>query len=292
MLLWLVQQDIPQIVAVKSTRTPAIKFISYFYATYHFKLRHIIQIEDIMKSIAKFLLAAVLLAGAGNTFAKPVATENTTAFDVVDRHLSGFNAVNVAGPFDVFISQGQNESVKVEAPADVMDRILTEVNGGVLKVYSKHDTFNWGNWWGNHKKIAIYVVAKDLNAISISGSGDVQFKDGITTNSIKLRISGSGDMMGRIDCKSLESSISGSGDMNLSGHADNSTVSLVGSGDYTARNLTTASTAIRLTGSGDAYVNASDRIDAALHGSGDIHCSGNPKNVSKSTSGSGDIYVH
>lgn len=245
-----------------------------------------------MKSIAKYLLVALLSAGAGNTFASRAATENVRSSETVDRHLSGFNAINVAGPFDVFITQGSTESVKVEAPSDVIDRVLTEVNNGVLKVYSKHDTFNWGNWWGNHKKIAVYVVAKDLNAVSITGSGDVSFKDGLTTNSLKLRISGSGDMVGRVDVKTLETSISGSGDMNLTGRAGSSTVSLVGSGDYTARNLTTASTAIRLTGSGDAYVNASERIDAALHGSGDIHCSGNPKNVSKSTSGSGDIYVH
>jgi hypothetical protein len=90
----------------------------------------------------------------------------------------------------------------------------------------------------------------------------------------------------------LESSISGSGDMRLAGRATTSTVSLVGSGDYTARNLQTSTTMIRLTGSGDAYVNASEKIDAALHGSGDIHCSGSPKNVSKSKSGSGDIYVN
>ncbi|HVW97095.1 MAG TPA: head GIN domain-containing protein [Mucilaginibacter sp.] len=245
-----------------------------------------------MKSIAKLLTAVLLVTVAGSVSAKTAANVHSSSFDIVDRHLSGFNAVNVAGPFDVFITQGSTESVKVEAPADVIDRVLTEVNNGVLKVYSKHDRFNWGNWWGNHKKIAVYVVAKDLNAVNISGSGDVSFKNGLTTNSLKLRISGSGDMTGKINVKSLESSISGSGDMSLNGHADNSTVSLVGSGDYTARGLTTSSTAIRLTGSGDAYVNASDRIDAALHGSGDIHCSGNPKNVSKSTSGSGDIYVN
>ncbi|ASU32610.1 head GIN domain-containing protein [Mucilaginibacter xinganensis] len=245
-----------------------------------------------MKSIAKIMLAALLLTGAGYTYAKPNPNVKVLSAEIVDRHLSGFNGVNVAGPFDVFIIQGSTESVKVEAPSDVIDRIITEVNNGVLKVYSKHDNWNWGNWFGNHKKIAVYVVAKDLNAVSITGSGDVSFKEGLTTNSLRLKISGSGDMSGKIDVKSLESSISGSGDMRLAGRANTSTVSLVGSGDYTARNLETATTMIRLTGSGDAYVNASEKIDAALHGSGDIHCSGNPKNVSKSKNGSGDIYVN
>src|ERR1700733_6299282 len=103
-----------------------------------------------MKYIAKFLLAVLFVTGAANTFAKPVSIVKISTSETVDRHLSGFNAINVAGPFDVVITQGSNESVKVEAPHDVMDRILTEVNNGVLKIYSKHDTFNWGNWWGNH----------------------------------------------------------------------------------------------------------------------------------------------
>src|ERR1022692_2554701 len=143
-----------------------------------------------MRSLTKILLAAILIAGAGFTIAKPHLTVKVSPSEIVDRHLSGFNAVNVAGPFDVDIIQGTTESVKVEAPADEMDRILTEVNGGVLKIYSKHEMWSWGDWWGHHKKILVHVTVKDVNSINISGSGDVFFKEGITANSLKLRISG------------------------------------------------------------------------------------------------------
>ncbi len=245
-----------------------------------------------MRSLVRILLAAVFIASAGFTFAKPHPTVKVSTSDIVDRHLSGFNAVNVAGPFDVDITQGGTESVKVEAPSDVMEHILTEVNGGVLKIYSKHDMWNWGNWFGHHKKILVHVTAKDLNDINISGSGDVAFREGITTNSLKLRISGSGDMSGKVTVKTLESSISGSGDMRLSGKAGNSTVSVVGSGDFRAGNLLTESTAVRVSGSGDADINASDRVDAAVNGSGDVHYSGGPQIVSKRKSGSGDITGH
>jgi hypothetical protein len=177
----------------------------------------------------------------------------------------------------------------VEAPADIMDHIITEVNGGVLKIYNKHDGWSWGNWWGNHKKVVVYVTAKDLNSINISGSGDVFFKDGLSTNALKLKISGSGDMMGKLSVKTLESSISGSGDMKLSGRAESSTVSMVGSGDFTARDLLTVSTNVHVSGSGDAKINASDKVDATVRGSGDIHYTGGAKNIHQSKSGSGDI---
>lgn len=245
-----------------------------------------------MKSLTKILLAAVFLAAPGFTIAKPHPTIGVNYNDIVDRHLSGFNAVNVAGPFDVDIIQGNTESVKIEAPDDVMGHILTDVNNGVLKIYNKHDMWNWGNWFGFHKKILVHVVIKDVNNINISGSGDVYFRNGLTANSLKLNISGSGDMTGKVSVKTLESKITGSGDMKLAGNAESSTVSVIGSGDFTARNLTTASTAVRVSGSGDAAVNASDRLDAAVNGSGDISYSGSPKNVNKHKSGSGDISGH
>jgi hypothetical protein len=242
-----------------------------------------------MRSFAKILLAVILLTAGSYTFAKPYAAAKTNSTEIVDRHLSGFNAVNVAGPYDVYIKQGATESVKVEAPADMINRILTEVNGGVLKIYSRHNNWNWGFSWGHHRKIVVYVVAKDLNSINISGSGDVSFKDGITANSLKLKITGSGDMTGRVEAKTLESSITGSGDMRLSGHAENSTISVIGSGDFTARNLITVNSSVRVSGSGDAYVNASQRVDAAVNGSGDVHYSGTAKNINSKKSGSGDI---
>lgn len=243
-----------------------------------------------MKSFIKFLIPAILVINAGYIYAKPAAANAVTA-NTEDRHLSGFNAVNVAGSFDVYFEQGSAESVKVEAPEDIIGHIITEVNGGVLKIYNKHDVnFQWGDWFGgHHKKIAIYVTAKDLNSISVSGSGDVYFKEGITTDRLKINVSGSGDILGKVSVKTLETRISGSGDVKISGSAESSAVSINGSGDFTARNLLTANTSIRVSGSGDAEVNVSNSLNASVSGSGDIRYTGNAKNISTAKSGSGDI---
>jgi len=242
-----------------------------------------------MKSLKKVLLAIILLTGVGHICTNANAAEKVIASEIVDRHLSGFHAVNVAGSFDVYIVQGAAESVKVDAPAEVMDHILTEVNDGELKIYNKNDKWNWGNWWGNHKKIVVYVSVKELSSINLSGSGDVFFKEGISSPSLKLRVTGSGDMLGKVEAKTLESSISGSGDMKLSGRAENSSINVVGSGDFAARNLLTVSTAVSVTGSGDAEVNASDKVNAIVHGSGDVRYTGAARNVSSIKTGSGDI---
>lgn len=243
-----------------------------------------------MRSLTRILLAAALITGANYTFANAHGTAKVSAASTIqDRHLSGFNQVDVSGSFDVYITQGSTESVKVEAPAEVMDHIITEVEGGELKIYNKHD-WNWHSWWGgNNKKIAIYVTAKDLNSIGITGSGDVYFKEGIHTNSLKIRLTGSGDVLGKVDVNTLECSISGSGDVKLNGRASTSSVGLSGSGDYNARDLVTANTTVHVSGSGDASVNASSGVVASVSGSGDVHYTGGAEHIIKSKSGSGDI---
>jgi hypothetical protein len=233
-----------------------------------------------MKVLAKILFALLLVTGFSNAFA-----------DTQDRHLTGFKAIDVQGSFDVYVTQGATESVKVEAPSDVIDRIKTEVQNGELKIYNKGNSSDWNfNLFGNHKKVVIYVTAKDINSVVASGSGDVYFKTGITTASLKVRVSGSGDVSGKVQVKDLQASVSGSGDVRLVGSATSSDVRVSGSGDYRGGELTTTSTAVHVSGSGDASVNASTKIDASVSGSGDIRYSGGAKSVSKSKSGSGDIH--
>jgi hypothetical protein len=232
-----------------------------------------------MKSLTKILFAALLFAGINSAFA-----------DTQDRHLTGFHAVSLSSSFDVYVTQGTTESVKVEAPSDVIDRIITEVDGDVLKIRNKNGTFNWNSWFGSsHKKIVIYVSVKDIHAISVSGSGDVSFKEGLHSDKFDLHLSGSGDVQGKLDVKTLSASISGSGDVKLSGIAETSTVGLSGSGDFMARDLVTVTSMVRTSGSGDASVNATQKLDARISGSGDIRYTGGAKQVSSSSNGSGDV---
>lgn len=242
-----------------------------------------------MKLLRKILLVAALVTGAaGYTIAKTNTPTDEEVQNTEDRHLSGFTSVSVAGSFDVVITQGSTESVKVQAPSDIINRIITEVEGGTLKIYTKNDNdWHWSD--GGHKKIVIYVSIKEVNGVSLSGSGDVTFREGLRGNSFKLKLTGSGDVSGKLLVKNLDVTLAGSGDIKISGSADNSNISVAGSGDYTARDLTTNTASVRIAGSGDARVNVSQKLDASIVGSGDVYYTGSVKSVSSSKIGSGDV---
>ncbi|HWZ34591.1 MAG TPA: head GIN domain-containing protein [Mucilaginibacter sp.] len=228
-----------------------------------------------MKTI-KILIALVLFA-AGQTFAA----------NIEDRHLSGFHAVDAAGPFDVYITQGNTETVKVDAPDDVIKNVLTDVRSGTLRIYTK-EHFSWKNIF-NNKKVVIYITVKSIDNINLTGSGNVTFKDGLNATDMRLHVSGSGNIQGKLTAKALDASISGSGNLKLSGAAENQNVGVSGSGNYSARDLNSANANVSVSGSGNASVYASTGLNAHVSGSGGVHYGGNPKNVSKSKSGSGSI---
>jgi len=250
-----------------------------------------------MRLVAKIFAVVVLLTASSFSFAKPAFVSQTDSLETVDRHLSGFTSIKIAGPFDVHLVQGTDESVKFEASKEFIDHIVTEVDGGVLKIHHKHDNWGWGvkSWysdkgiWHNHKKIVVYIVIKDIKAITMSGSGDINFDEGLKAAALKLVVRGSGQVKGKIDVNTLESRISGSGSIQITGNAESSTVRVVGSGDFTGRDLITVNSAVHVSGSGHAQVNANGQVDAAVRGSGNVSYSGAAKSVKRSTSGSGEI---
>ena len=71
-----------------------------------------------MRSITKYFWLPCWLSGTAYTFAKSPTEATAIQQKTEDRHLSGFHAVDVGGSFDVYITQGSTESVKVEAPEE------------------------------------------------------------------------------------------------------------------------------------------------------------------------------
>jgi hypothetical protein len=250
-----------------------------------------------MRLLIKLFLVAILVTGSCYAFAKSPVVLSADSSVMVDSHLSGFTRIKIAGPFEVHLIQGPIESVKFEEPQDVRGRIVVEVTGGVLKIRKKHD--NWGqgpkSWysdksaWNNHKKISVYITAKELEGITLSGSCSVSFANGLTSARLNLKVRGSGVMSGKVEVKKLEARVSGSGHIGLSGTAESSAVKVVGSGTFSSPDLVTANSAAHVSGSGNARINATEEVDATVHGSGVVSYTGAAKIVRSSTSGSGAI---
>ena len=203
-----------------------------------------------------------------------------------ERQVSGFKGISSSGSFDVKITMGNKENLRLEGDEDVIKEIETVVENGILKIRNKNR--NGWKWNSTKGKVTIYVNAKTLNSITQSGSGDMDISGLVKAGRLTTNLSGSGSISLTADADEYLGSISGSGEIEVKGKADRATVKLSGSGDFEGKGLKTQEADIRISGSGNASISADKNLDAAVSGSGNIRYSGNAQ-VSKTKSGSGSI---
>jgi Putative auto-transporter adhesin, head GIN domain len=198
------------------------------------------------------------------------------------RPVAGVHAVDLQTSGDLTIRLGDAESLTINAGADAIDNLSSEVVDGTLVLGSKPATWNSGS-------ISYSLSVRSLDGIEVEGSGSVT-GDGVLTGQARLTISGSGSVtLSALELTNLTADLSGSGGAVVSGSSASSAVGVSGSGDYDGSALTTARTTVDSSGSGRARVNASESLSVTVSGSGDVTYGGNPGRVDRDVSGSGDV---
>jgi len=200
------------------------------------------------------------------------------------RNVSVTSRISSHGSFDVAIIHGSSPSVKVEADANLIPYILTDVEDGKLHIHTRdHVSLS------SDHKIKVYVTTDKVEEISLSGSGNVTADSKLEASGhMKFGISGSGDITLDINAPSVESSISGSGNINLTGETKDSKITITGDGDYKASGLQSENAEVRITGSGNVHVAASVKLEVHITGSGDVGYKGSPT-IEQHITGSGNI---
>ncbi|MBL7960976.1 DUF2807 domain-containing protein [bacterium] len=200
-----------------------------------------------------------------------------------ERTVSTFKAVVTKGSEDLYVTQGNEQKVRIEAEEGIIKDIETNVRGGVL--YVEHED----RYFTSHKKIKVYVTMKEITGLKLSGSGSIVGETPIKTNELELGISGSGDITLDVTATEINSGISGSGNIDLSGKTSDHNFKISGSGKINAMDLNAENCTIQISGAGDAKVNVSKQLDVKISGSGSIRYAGNPDKVNTNVSGSGSV---
>jgi len=206
----------------------------------------------------------------------------------IERATENYEAVAVSGWFDVELVEGAEGAITMKGEENLLDYIITEVKDGKLVIKPEKGVNLQPSSWRSGG-IFITIPVEEINAVSMSGSGDLVGKTVLKGSDFKTSMSGSGDMSIRLDVQDLDVNVSGSGDMELEGNTENFKVQISGSGDIHAYGLNADNVSALVSGSADIEVTANTSLKARVSGSGDISYRGNPAKVDSKTSGSGDI---
>jgi hypothetical protein len=203
------------------------------------------------------------------------------------RSVSGYHGVAVSGSIELFLTQGNEESVVISADdTNLRDKVITEVDDGVLHIYLERKNKIQIDW-PNQKKIRAYVSVKDIDYLSSAGSGKLHIEGKIKTDKLKVDISGSGNLEGAVTAKDFSLGISGSADADLSGTAEKSDFHISGSGNIRSYDFSTEYCNASISGSGNVKVTVTKELSAHISGSGSVFIKGEGLIRDYSASGSG-----
>lgn len=204
----------------------------------------------------------------------------------ITRTTSDYDGISCAGSFDYILVAGTEGTIKIEGEENLLEYIITEVKGGTLIIKTR-DRINMST--SRNKTIKITIPFKDINSVSLAGSGDLWNEDKITTTNMKVALAGSGDVILNIETSITKANLAGSGDLTLKGTTNDLQVQVSGSGNIHGFDLKSINTEVTVAGSGDADVVCSGNLKARVSGSGDIRYKGNPKTEDSKVAGSGSI---
>jgi len=206
-----------------------------------------------------------------------------------ERKLPAFTEISLRVPAKLYLTQGSDQKVVVDASSGDLEEIITEIRDRALVIRFPAQNYLWKP--SSHDKITIWVTIPEISGLSLSGAGDIIAEKSVTSLIVDLNVSGSGSInIGNLVSDRVKSSISGSGDIILKGEKPASEFigSIAGSGNIKAGDFEAGEVKISIAGSGNCTIRSNGKIKARIAGSGNIYYAGNP-DIDSSIAGSGVV---
>jgi len=181
------------------------------------------------------------------------------------RDVSGFNQIVASGngPTDIYITQGDKESLKVEAGPYATPSVKTEVKDGKLYLHSSHP-------------VTYYINVKDLNSIQLNNTGPGELK-AENLNVTNLNVYTNSMSVSLVNLKADKIIFVGSESIDVSGEVNEQDINLEQNNEYNGTNLISKIANVNVENNGVATVRVSDALNAVVKANGAVYYIGKPQ---------------
>ncbi|NIM96432.1 MAG: hypothetical protein GTO18_22255 [Anaerolineales bacterium] len=196
------------------------------------------------------------------------------------------------GAVELFIAQGSEESLTIQASQEIVQKIKTGVRRGQLDIqiggtFAEKVTDMFKTTLA-HERIRLTLTVKTLNALEVFGAAKINASS-IKTGLLILRIHSAGDVTFKsLTARVLRVEHSGAGILELTGKAVEQGITLNGAGSYRAPKLESQKANVLVEGTGNVTIWAVRDLKATVRGIGSVIYYGNPS-VKRRVSGLGSV---
>jgi hypothetical protein len=234
-------------------------------------------------NVAFLLILSLFMMQGCNLACSHNAVEGDGEVMSITHNVSGFNAIDLRGMFNVVLTPGDKEELLIETDGNLHELISVEVEENTLVVKTRRDRFI------KPTKMNIHIYYIELNEISSGGASTISATACVEAQKLLIDLSGATNIELQLNVNELTTNASGASNILFTGNANVHEVSLSGAGKIKADKLLTNSTTINLSGAGSAYVFANDFLDAKISGVGSVYYAGDPDKKSIEKSGLGSV---
>ena len=199
-----------------------------------------------------------------------------------ERSVSSFTGIDVGGAFKVYLTQGDMESLVVEADENLLDIIKTEVRGNTLKINTTEDI-------KDSEALNIYITFKNLDNIDISGACQITSENKFKLGDLMLDCSGASDIMLKMTASKVELDCSGASKIDLYGAAESIEMDISGASQIDASDFEVKVCEAEASGASHGKVFVTGELSAEISGAGSLKYSGDPIIKSHEVSGAGSL---
>ena len=200
-----------------------------------------------------------------------------------ERTISSIKSIEVEDGIDLYLSQGNSESLHIEADQNLHQYIKTETDGDNLRIYLSKIV-------RKASSLKIYLTIKDIKGLSASGGSDVYTENLLKLNTLSVICSGGSDVKIAVEANELKLKARGGSDAYVKGTAKNFKAKASGGSDIKASGLETGNCHIEISGGSDAEINVKGELYVRASGGSDISYKGKPSRIDSNMSGGSSLH--
>ena len=197
------------------------------------------------------------IKGSGNVITKEIPVKS---FDDLAAH----------GIYHLYLSQGDKESVRIEADDNLMDLFIVENKGSTLEISMKKNVSI-----DSEKKMSVYVTFKSLKKMHLSMVGGTSSEEQLKFSNLDLTNQSVGSVDLNMTMQTLTLENGSVGNLKLKGSADNAVIKTNSVGSIQAGDFVVQKMEIDNNGIGSATVNAEKELKMSDSFLGKVNNKGN-----------------
>lgn len=200
------------------------------------------------------------------------------------RTIGSFDGIRVSTGIDVYLTKGEEESLRLETKGIDLEEVVTEVSGKTLKIYLEGNRYRSGG-----RSVEVFITYRQLEELSASSAANIYSREVIESPELDITASSAGNIEVKIKSESVEVSASSSGDIQLEGVTNRLKASASSAGDINAYDLESKIADVRASSAGSIRIFVIEELEARASSAGSIRYKGSPKRSNTDSSSGGSV---